>query len=365
MCLERKIFIVAYDYPPSNGGIARLCYEIKKGILKCGHSVEIVTSSADGKDLQNDLYVTRIPGKRPYLDIKILKYLRKNVSDNDIVITDTWYPAGMMACMVCKNVFILAHGLELISGKSTTRKIFLNILGKHVLNRVNGVIANSHFTGRLAMSVSPKARVTTLPLAVDVNYFRPTMQKMDDDILHLFTISRLEKFKGHDFVIDVVAKFNERFPGCITLSIGGTGPYSNNLRQQVQSLHLDNIVSFEGFIPDDSLCDHYSKNDLFILCTRQSEEDNNVEGFGLVFCEAQACGTPVVGTKTGGISDAVAEGNGGWLIQQNDEKALLDLLIKFHNDKSTLRQEGEKARKRMEQYDWSKYTELLLKHVGY
>jgi phosphatidylinositol alpha-1,6-mannosyltransferase len=119
-------------------------------------------------------------------------------------------------------------------------------------------------------------------------------------------------------------------------------------------------VHFLEFVPEEKLPDLYQISDLFVMCTREEEKDQNVEGFGLVFLEAQACGTPVVGTRHGGIPDAVEHGNGGWLIEENDSTALSQLLAKLVAKPEYFEKEGEKARRRVEQhFTWEQYLNRL------
>jgi len=115
-------------------------------------------------------------------------------------------------------------------------------------------------------------------------------------------------------------------------------------------------VRFLGFVPEEELPDLYRASDLFVLCTREAAERQEVEGFGLVFLEAQACGTPVVGVRSGGIPDAVKEGEGGWLIEQDDVVALAAILSQLVHDPATFRQMGARARERVErECTWDQY----------
>lgn len=77
--------------------------------------------------------------------------------------------------------------------------------------------------------------------------------------------------------------------------------------------------------------------------------------------EAQSCGIPVIGTKTGGISDAVKEGSGGWLIEQDNEKELYALFDNLLNgEQSIISSEGLKARLRVEKdCTWEIYCNNL------
>ena len=75
---------------------------------------------------------------------------------------------------------------------------------------------------------------------------------------------------------------------------------------------------------------------------------------------AQACGTAVIGTRTGGIPDAVEENNGGWLIHQDAHEELENLLIKLIDDKSLAINEGRNARRRIEaKITWEHYVDQI------
>jgi glycosyltransferase involved in cell wall biosynthesis len=66
-------------------------------------------------------------------------------------------------------------------------------------------------------------------------------------------------------------------------------------------------VTFPGFVPDDELPDYYRLADVFAM-------PSVAEGFGIVFLEAMACGTPVLAGNLDGSVDAVADGELGLLI---------------------------------------------------
>ena len=106
----------------------------------------------------------------------------------------------------------------------------------------------------------------------------------------------------------------------------------------------------------------YNFNDIFVLCTREATNSTSVEGFGLVFLEAQACGIPVIGVRSGGIPDAIEEGNGGWLIEQDNELKLANLFQCLIDNRELVVKEGKKARIRVvEKANWKKYNESLYK----
>lgn len=356
-----RIIIFAYDYPPNNGGISRLCGEIRKELLRRGIAVYVITC-AKGEPTDD---IERITGKRGFLDWKMLCALKSKCQPDDIVLTDTWHPAGMLARLVTKNVYMLAHGAEFLPATGIAGTKMWHAYRRRVLSSAKGVVSNSHYTAGLVRDCSPRAIGTAIPLAVDAAYFCPTCKKNNtDDVLRLCSLSRLQKFKGHDFILKCIAKLPTDYQERLLFEIGGKGDYKEHLERLCNDLGIDKIVKFLGFMPDNEVLDFYSRNDVFVLCTREEPEAQNVEGFGLVFIEAQACGTAVIGTRTGGIPDAIDEGNGGWLIEQDNEAQLVALLKKLIDDKATAQAEGMRARQRvLSDCNWEKYCTDLLRFI--
>lgn len=362
--IPKRVFILTYDYLPNNGGIARLCFEIKKNLEKQNIPVTVLCLSSCGLDLENDKNVVRISGKRGIVEFKFIFYLKKNSAKDDIILTGTFHPDGLLGLLSGRKVYMLAHGAELLPGKTFFRKRIWSVYRNIILKKADKIIANSHYTEGLVKKCSHKAKSVTIPLAVDANYFHPTCPKLNDGLLHLSSISRLERFKGHDFILKTIAALPNNYKEKIRFRIGGKGSYKVVLEQIVKDLHLSSIVIFDGFVSDTALCDFYSSSDVFILCTREEKTNQNVEGFGLVFTEAQACGTPTIGTRTGGIPDAIKEDCGGWLIEQDSQQQLQDLLIKFIDNPEFLRLEGVKARQRiLVSATWDHYVDNLCKVI--
>ncbi|MBL8235622.1 MAG: glycosyltransferase family 4 protein, partial [Bryobacterales bacterium] len=62
--------------------------------------------------------------------------------------------------------------------------------------------------------------------------------------------------------------------------------------------------------------------DLFVMPSRARLDHDDVEGFGMVFLEASACAKPVIGGRSGGIADAISEGETGLLVDPEDPAEL-------------------------------------------
>ena len=147
---------------------------------------------------------------------------------------------------------------------------------------------------------------------------------------------------------------------CLYL-IAGEGSARPWLEQEAKRLQIDGIVRWLGYVPEEDLPDLYRAADLFVLCTRESRQRAEVEGFGLVFLESQACGVPVVGTRCGGIPSAIKENQSGWLIEQDDVARLAELVLRLVESPKPFIEMGLTARRYVEaDCTWDHYFDQLM-----
>jgi asparagine synthase (glutamine-hydrolysing) len=173
------------------------------------------------------------------------------------------------------------------------------------------VLAVSRYTAaRMNMWGVERARLNVLPDTVDGEAFRPVADgHADGRAPVLLTVARLdaaERSKGVDQVIGVLPALRERFPG-IRYAVAGTGNDIERLLQLATAGGVADAVQFLGAVTDEELPALLSRSDLFVMPSRK-------EGFGIVFIEALACGTPVIGCGLEGSSDALLDGRVGTLI---------------------------------------------------
>jgi len=363
---NHKLIIFAYDFPPYDGGIARLCHEIAVGMHSLYSEVLVFSKAKEGVSIpynSNKINITLFPARRGAFEIAAVKHFKQiKHKENYDVLCGQWHPEAILLFLGgFKQVCILAHGTEFLSGTSRFRKYFwLKTYCSFILKKSKLIIANSNYTAGLVKSVCQTANVKALPLAVNPDFFKPKDKLFESEVLKICTVSRIEKFKGHDFIAEVIASLPKHKRERIRWNIAGRGPDLAYVKQKVADLSLTSIVSFKGFVSDNTLPEFYNENDLFILCSRQSDYTTTVEGFGLVFLEAQSCGVPVIGTKTGGIPDAIKEGEGGWLINQDNHNELKEILLQILADNTLLKDQSEKARQRViKEATWDLYNKQL------
>lgn len=240
------------------------------------------------------------------------------------------------------------HG-EDINVAMTSRE--LSLLTASVLNNADKLIANSSFTQELLLSDwrIPLDRIQLMHPGVDCEFFQPLpvctpRQFFPQDRRVLLTVGRLQERKGHDTLLMGMPSIRERHPD-VLYAIAGDGEQRPKLQRLVEKLNLQEHVRFLGEIDDSTLRQCYRESDLFVLPNRSVGRD--VEGFGIVLLEAQACGKPVIAGRSGGTKDAIDDGETGLLVDcQNPESPgeLVNAICDMLGNAERLRVFGEAAR---------------------
>jgi phosphatidylinositol alpha-1,6-mannosyltransferase len=362
-----ELLLFAFEYPPVSGGISRLCSEIAGHLHRDESRIKVLTQQSTTPVTASALREIRVGAKRPLREWQAFRWLQKLIQKNETAgqatICGIWYPEGLIAYLAgVRSLVILAHGAELLPRSSRWLQPLWSLLQRRVLESAQLVIANSEYTGELATRVAPKANVQAIPLAVDTNRFTPGDREAAKakfglaDKRVVCTVSRIHRYKGHDVVLHAIAKLSSEERKDLVYLIAGQGPYEQELKDLAVTLGIDRQIRWLGFVPEKDLTEIYRASDLFVLCTREAPEERAVEGFGMVFLEAQASGVPVVGTKTGGIPDAIRDGEGGWLIDQDDAGKLADILRQLVRDPDIFRAAGIQARQRvLRECTWQSY----------
>ena len=361
------MLLFSFDYPPNDGGIARLCSAIAAGLSCEADFVSVVTQQNPlPADLDDCVVTVRLTRSRPRREWESFRYLRA-FRGQGLCVSGIWYPEGLVAALAgVRPHIILAHGLELLPPLQRWRRPTWRRLQRSVLETADLVIANSHYTADLVRSVAPASRVLAVPLAVDHCYFTPgdpaaarqKWQIANERVI--CTVSRIYDYKGHDTVLRALAALPSQERTQFVYLVAGKGSALGTLKELARSLGVDQQVRWLGFVPDADLPDLYRATDLFVLPTREQLDRQVVEGFGLVFLEAQACAIPVVGTRTGGIPDAVNPEEGGWLIEQDDVDALTGIFHGLVTNPAVFSEMGRLGRQRVErEFTWKQYLARL------
>jgi phosphatidylinositol alpha-1,6-mannosyltransferase len=243
---------------------------------------------------------------------------------------------------------VYVHGEDLPEPGRLLRKDRLRL---PLMGRADLILTNSEFSRRRLEALGCGAGKTeVISAGIGTELFTPgdgaEMRRelgigADDPVL--LTVGRLDFRKGHDRVIAALPLLLREFPA-LRYVIVGEGPERGKLAALARENRAAERVLFAGFQPDERLPAYYRACDVFVMHNRTLP--NDVEGFGLVFLEANACGKPVVGGRSGGAAEAVVHGATGFLVEPDDVPGLVQTLRKLLGDAALRREMGLAGRRR-------------------
>lgn len=133
----------------------------------------------------------------------------------------------------------------------------------------------------------------------------------------IVSVGRLVHRKGQDRLIEAMPTVLAKFPSAVLIFVG-VGPHRRKLEQLITRYGINDSVRFIGRIPHDDLPKYFALGDIFAMPSRSRLGGLEVEGLGIVYLEASACGIPVLAGNSGGAPDAVIEGSTGLVVDGNN-----------------------------------------------
>ena len=343
-----RILIVTPDYPPPPGGIQTVVKNLEKGLEDLGHMPialqidpdEFTASGADFLPTQRLLSSIKIlsPHLYPYFNAvytRTAKAIEKHDPDIVHVAHIRAWPALEAAKQSSIPSVISAHALEL-SSKRLAAAAFRQATAIHAVSEFTGsVIEMDH-------GVSPDSIIHP---SIDVDSYAPSVETTGESEHNVFTISRIVDRKNIGTIVDAWQKVDESIRGKRTLDIAGTGPKYDSLAKKTERL---DSVRMLGRISEADKIERLQNADLFVLPA--GGVDYDVEGFGIVYIEAQAAETPVIGSTIGGVPEAV--GDGGILLDdETNHVELANKMVKILSDDAVRDEYISKARSRADEFD--------------
>lgn len=203
---------------------------------------------------------------------------------------------------------------------------------RRALRSVDHVVAISDVTRQRFLSWAPidPAMCSVIPCAVDEARFgigspRPDLVARHDlaDRRVILTVARLagaERYKGIDEVLAVLPALSASMPNILYLIVG-EGDDRHRLERLTARLGIRDRVVFVGYVGEEDKADYYRLADLLVMPGRG-------EGFGIVYLEALACGTPVIGSTLDASRETLLEGALGQLVDPREPKQLQEAILR-------------------------------------
>jgi glycosyltransferase involved in cell wall biosynthesis len=233
-------------------------------------------------------------------------------------------------------VVVSVYGSDVIRA-ATSRTRYLADL-RSLLARGIPFVAESHFLKGILvdMGASPD-RVFVVPVGIDlaeqpdVELTRQhRLSRRDARPIRILTIGRLVDYKAPQ-KLPAVAKILKDRGLNFEWSLVGEGPLLDEVRSGTQALGVADRFKLRGGIPFAELKDLLWSSDLMVHNAIVAP-DGGRECLGVALIEAQAVGIPVVSCKVGGIPEAVADGQTGLLVEEGDQEAMADAIMRLAAD---------------------------------
>lgn len=205
------------------------------------------------------------------------------------------------------------------------------------------VVVSNVMRERLMALGAPAEKLFLISYGVDPEKFRPCYERKDTTAIDFLAVGRFTAKKAPMTTIRAFSKAAMQNP-LARLEMAGAreGLYEECL-QLVKELGLEDRVHFAGVLSPEEVAARMCRADIFVQHSITAA-DGDMEGMPLSILEAAASGLPVISTKSAGIPDAVINGSTGFLVNENDEKAMADCMIKLAGDKLLAEEMGRAAR---------------------
>lgn len=299
----------------------------------------------------------------PFLDTSwhALRYAPAIIHAGDL------YPPGVIAMIIKKIIglpyIVYCHGEEVTQTESYR---YQPRVRNRIYRSADAVVANSEFARQNLLRIGVSAeRIQKITPGVECARFCPSAPSEElvaryglKGKLVILTVARLIPRKGHRIALEAFANVANEFPSAHYLIVG-TGPEEPRLRQMVRDSDLNDRVTFAGHVSAHELPDIYNICDIMLMPNRQ-EEGGDVEGFGIVFLEANAVGKPVIGGRTGGTTEAIVNEVTGFLVDPDNAQEIAGILRRLLSNRTLREKLGEAgALRARSDFSWKTRAEIL------
>ncbi len=376
---DKKVLLVTNDLGPRAGGIETFVLGLIEGLPK--DSLIIYTSSQKGdKAFDAQLLekfgavVIRDRAKMllptPRITRKAVKILKQQQIKN------VWFgaaaPLALMAGKLrsagASNIVALTHGHEVWWAKIPILKSLL----KKIIKDVDHLGYLGDFTkGEIAKISNQPQKFLQIAPGIDTQHFAPKIARGDliekyrlDGRRVIVSVGRLVHRKGQDELVKAMPKILEQFPDAILLFVG-EGPIKQMLFNSAKQLGVLPKVVFAGRVSHHDLPDYICLGEIFAMPVRSRFSGLEVEGLGIVYLEASACGLPVIVGNSGGAVDAVLDKKTGLLVDGTKSDQIADAICELLANPERAKQMGAAGRdwviKNWQLSSWSeKFNKVLI-----
>jgi phosphatidylinositol alpha 1,6-mannosyltransferase len=366
-----RIMLVTDQYPPMVGGVPTVTRGLAVDFVNRGHQVWVVAPSYGARDvkrLEQGVRVYRFSSfewptyeglRIPFLPFMPMRNLIKR-SDPDIIHIHSPVVLGNIAQILAgglrKPVIATNHYLPINMSRSLSSdpifgKPFSSVTYTYLVNfcnRCEYVTAPTQTALNLLYEHGLRAPARAISNGIDLNRFRPgapdpealTRFGLPTDRPLIIHVNRLSEEKR----IDVLIRAAQHLRQPAHIALVGSGPMEAELRALAASLHVEDRVSFLGFVRDADLLSLRRSAALFAI---PSEADLQ----SLATMEAMACGLPVVAANSYALPELVHQNENGFLFQPGNSEELARAIDTILEDGDLRTRMGQESLNIIEKHD--------------
>ncbi|KAB1502483.1 glycosyltransferase family 4 protein [Corynebacterium sp. 320] len=340
-----RVLVVTNDFPPTVGGIQSY---LRDYVATLDPSrVVVFASTQDGDaatifDAERAYTVVRWPRTVMLPTPAVARRMAQLIREHDI--HTVWFGAAAPLAALApqarragaRRIIASTHGHEVGWSMLPGARQVLRYIGRHVdtLTYVSRYARN-----RFAGAFGPDVGWEPMPGGVDTTVFRPQPELSAqlrrrhglEDASVIVAVSRLVPRKGQDTLIKALPTILKRVPNAHLLLVG-PGDYRSALRRLAVALGVEDHVTMTGPVDFAELAGYYGAGDVFALPVRTQLGGLSVEGLGIVFLEAQACGVATVAGNGGGAPETVIDGSTGLVVDGRSPERVADTLADLLNN---------------------------------
>lgn len=366
----KRTLLITTDFYPNLGGIANYWYNLTQNLPKgkvvvLAQKINDYEDNLDLKIYRRDFFSFWLWPKWLFLIWYIYKIIK--IEKIEKIIVAQILPIGTAVWLLNKfyKISYLAscHGMDIKIPQKNPRKLKLI---KKIISKADGFIANSNYTKNELIKLGAyQNKITVIYPAANISGDNYKSLNISQPFQHIsasgnkiiLTVARLVERKGIDMVIKSLPKVLKNISD-LEYWIVGAGHDQNRLKKLAQENDLKEKVKFFGAVSEKKLKEFFASCDLFVLPAR--EIDGDVEGFGIVFLEAGIFGKPVIGGRSGGMSESILDEKTGFLVDPLNINEISDKITLILQDKNLAQRMGKANQSHAKNFTWKKSTEKLI-----
>ncbi len=372
MTPTKRVLFLTPDYPMWDGGVSVLADKFASFFCRHGRSVTVATPFQLTQDRAFDAWQSHRILRWKNVKDRYLKYyyahwkLRHLLGSEAFhhIVCLTWHPFANAARRYSRgaNLTVMANGNDFLENR--WQRPFWKRRMHRAFHQADHVVCCSNESKRILLETIPglESKTHALLPAVDPEEFAPDTPPRLPPVL--LTLGRVVARKGQDMVIQALPRILKEFPN-VQYWVAGRGSHLDSLKALATQLGLENCVQFLGFVSAEERLRLYQECSIYLMPSRTIGDQGDFEGFGITYLEANACGRPTIGGRSGGVADAVLDGDTGFLVDSESPDEIAEKTLRLLRDPKLAARLGRQGRERIErELNWDATAQKLAGLIG-